>query len=283
MRLPVSDLDVSFRLPDGHDDLAILEPGGASRSTSTERALDALCRLGTLSPTASPSGDQSQAVFNPSPWLCLTVTDFEFALLSLRGFLFGDTVRTLVRCTCSERMEMEFSIAPLLREAQPRTPSGVVPSSVRVGWYILPGKLISFRLPTVSDQIEALASSFPYAQLVQCCIERSIDAGQSDEAGRPDMQPGVRSTAAAERAMEAMAPTLSRPISGACAVCGASMTLQLHVPSLVLNEIHSSAVGVHSEIHAIAANYHWPEAAILALPQVRRQAYTEAIRNGGTL
>lgn len=276
MRLPVSGLDVSFRLPDGHDDLAILEAGGASRS-SIERALDALCRLAKLSPIPSPSGDQSQPTLNPSPWLSLTVTDFEYALLGLRRFLFGDTVRTLVRCTCSERMEMEFSIATLLREAHPRTSSRVMSSPNRAGWYILPGKLISFRLPTVSDQLEALASPFPYAELGRSCIEHAV------ESVHPGASLGVRSSPAAERAMEAMAPTISRPISGTCADCGASMTVQLHVPSLVLNELHASAAGVHSEIHAIAASYHWDESAILAIPQLRRQAYTEAIRNGGTL
>jgi hypothetical protein len=277
MRLPVSGLDVSFRLPDGYDDLAILEAGGASRSTSIERALDALCRLAKLSPTSSLSDNQAQPTVSPSPWLRVTVTDFEYALLGLRRFLFGDTVRTLVRCTCSERMEMEFSIANLLREAHPRTPIRVIPSPNRAGWYILPEKLVSFRLPTVSDQIEALASPFPCAQLERSCIEHTAESDQ------PGASPGVHSSSAAERAMESMAPTISRLISGVCADCGAGMTVQLHVPSLVLNELYSSAAGVHSEIHAIAANYHWDESAILALPQLRRHAYTEAIRNGGTL
>lgn len=277
MRLPVCGLDVSFRLPDGHDDLAILEAGGASRSTVLERALDVLYRLAKLSPANSSSGDHAQPTPNPSLWLSLTVTDFEFALLGLRRFLFGDTVRTLVRCTCSERMEMEFSIVALLREAHPRTPHRVLPSPSRAGWYILPEKSISFRLPTVSDQIEAIASRFPYAQLQQSCIEPTV------ESAHPDAYPGVRSTSAAERAMEAMAPAISRAISGVCADCGTDMTVQLHVPSLVLNELCASATGVHNEIHAIAANYHWHESAILALPQLRRQAYTEAIRNGDTL
>jgi hypothetical protein len=53
MRLPVSGLDVPFRLPDGHDDLAILESRSASRHAQDacnilERALDALARLTTL-------------------------------------------------------------------------------------------------------------------------------------------------------------------------------------------------------------------------------------------
>ena len=56
---------------------------------------------------------------------------------------------------------------------------------------------------------------------------------------------------------------------------------QLHVSSLVLDELRASAAGVHREIHAIAATYHWDESAILAMPQLRRQAYTDAIRQAG--
>jgi hypothetical protein len=267
MRLPVSGFDVNFRLPDGHDDLALLEAGGESRGTAIERALEALCRLAKLT-----HGIEAEPT--PFPWQSLTITDFEYALLGLRRFLFGDTVRCLFRCACSERMEIEFSIATLLREARPRTPRNVLPFTARAGWFALREKHITFRLPVVNDQLDALASPSPYAQLEQSCIEGAVDSA------RRDARPDARTAAIVERAMEAMAPTVSRPIAGRCAACGEGMSLQLHVPSLVLDELRASAAGVHSEIHAIAATYHWQESAILALPQLRRQAYTEAIRHG---
>jgi hypothetical protein len=269
MRLPVSDLDVSFHLPDGHDDLAILEAGGEGRRSVLEEALEALCRLATF----------KHSTETRSIWMELTVTDFEHALLGLRRFLFGDAVHCLVRCRCSERMEMELSIGALLREASPHTPRHVLPSDSREGWYRFSGKDITFRLPSVADQIEALASSLPYALLKERCIERI--SGVAEE--KDPQLPHTRSTGVAERAMEAMAPTVSRPVTGVCAACGTSMTLQLHVPSLVLRELRTSSASIHSEIHVIAATYHWQESAILALPQLRRQAYTEAIRNGGAL
>ncbi len=271
MRLPVSGLDVSFRLPDGHDDLAILEARGESRGSVISRAVDVLCRLAHIQGTETST--EAEPTLTASPWLFLTITDFECALLELRRFLFGDTVRCLFRCTCSERMEIEFSIATLLREAQPRTPKRVLPSAARTGWLTLPEKHIHFRLPVVKDQLDALASPSPYAHLEQCCIEPLLESSR----------PNTRTSVIVERAMEAMAPPVSRPITGVCAACGADVTLQLHVPSLVLDELCASATGVHREIHAIAATYHWQESAILALPQTRRQAYTEAIRNGGTL
>jgi hypothetical protein len=272
MRLPVSCLNVSFRLPDGHDDLAIIEAGEESRGAVIKRALDALCRLAKLT-----HGNEAEPTPNPSPWLFLTITDFEYALLGLRRFLFGDAVRCLFRCACSERMEIEFSVSTLLHQVHPRTPNRVLPSATRSGWLTLPEKHVTFRLPVLKDQLDALESTSPYAQLEQRCIELTV------ESAHPDARLSVRSTAIVERAMEAMAPTVSRPIAGACAACGASVTLQLHVPSLVLNELRASASGVHREVHTIAATYHWQESLILALPQIRRQAYTEAIRSGGAL
>ena len=294
MRLPVSGLDVTFRLPDGHDDLAILEAGDTTSSGSAagrgrtdtrsseaqaiilERALDALQRLARLTPSEATSSN------NPapgSPWHDLTITDFETSLLGLRRFLFGDTVSSTVRCTCSERMEIEFSIAHLLREAHPRTPDRVHPSTNRPGWFELHHKhkqqetQTIFRLPTVADQLLALRSPNPYGLLAQRCIE--------EQRGIESLHPDSRTSASIERAMEAMTPAISRPITGPCAACGATLNPQLHVPSFVLDELCGSAAGVHSEIHAIAATYHWDESAILAMPQLRRQAYTDAIRQAG--
>jgi hypothetical protein len=283
MRLPISGLDVSFRLPNGHDDLAILEAGiGASgnnradprgseaQAAILECALEALSRLTKL---RAPAGESSDTTTNEFDWPSLTITDFEFALLGLRCFLFGDTVRCIVRCACSERLEIDFSIAHLLREAHPRTPSRIQPSIARPGWFELhhkhrqPDASTIFRLPTVADQLLALRSPNPYALLEQRCIET----------GNPDR----RAAASAEHAMQSMCPAVSRPIDGVCAACGATLNLQLHVSSLVLDELRASAAGTHREIHAIAATYHWDESAILAMPQLRRLAYTDAIRQAG--
>lgn len=282
MRLPISGFEVSFRLPNGHDDLAILEAGNASRNnraesrsseaqaTILECALDALTRLAKLSP---PSDDASSVTTSTPIWRTLTVTDFEFALLGLRSFLFGDTVRCIVRCACTERMEIDFSIADLLREAHPGKPNHIQPTTKRAGWFevrhknAVPETKTIFRLPTVEDQLLALRSMMPYEFLAERCIEsRGADK---------------RGLASAEHAMESMSPTVSRPIDGVCAACGAPLNPQLHVASLVLDELRASAAGMHREIHAIAATYHWEESTILAMPQIRRMAYSEAIRQAG--
>lgn len=311
MRLPVSGHEITFRLPDGYDDLAILEfsvPTSAREARNThpqgsfptreaqglliERALHTLQRLTTLEspPVPLPASTPSlaaQTVRN-DPWSSLTVTDFETALLSLRRFLFGDTVLCFLRCACSERMEIEFSIADLLHQAQPRTPRRVLPSPTRHGWFELRDKPssearklhtgevqtqgdperqpISFRLPTIIDQLAALRSPDPLGLLKDRCIDAPSLGNRT----------GSR---ALERVMETMSPAVSRPIDARCAACNASLTPQLHVPSLVLEELRASASAVHGEIHALAATYHWEESTILAMPQLRRRAYNEAIHN----
>jgi hypothetical protein len=293
MRLPISGFGVSFRLPDGRDELAILEAGrAANRSREDEEAqaailegaLDALARLAELTSGSSEGAVASlTSTSSAVSWAHLTITDFEAALLGLRRFLFGDSVLSVVRCACTERMEIEFSISHLLGDAQPRIPRRrVTPSVSRPNWFelhtrqqvhnqtrrhadnLLQG---SFRLPTVSDQILALRSPYPYAFLKQQCIEAP---------------PSVhRSSLSIERAMEAMSPAISRSIEGVCAACGATLSAQLHVPSLVLHELRASAAHIYREVHTIATAYHWEEAAILDIPQLRRQAYADSIRQAG--
>jgi hypothetical protein len=256
VELPVSGFEVLFRAPDGSDDLAILEAAGGI----VERALAVLPRLATISGHAGEGRH----------WTGLTVTDFEAALLGLRQFLFGDTVACVFRCTsgrCAERIEPEFSIAAFLDAAMPRVPRGVERSPERAGWFRLASNgegEVWFRLPTVEDQVKVLGQPQARTLLARRCIEAKTR--------------NVRGLARVERAMEAMAPPVSRPVAGSCPECGEWLTMPLHVPRLVMEELRMSAAGVHGEIHAIAQTYHWDEATILAMPQTRRQAYAETIR-----
>ncbi|MGA3070004.1 MAG: hypothetical protein ABSD43_07280 [Terracidiphilus sp.] len=257
MRLPVSGLGVGFHAPDGNDDLAILEAAGSA----VERALAVLPRLVQAPEMAS------DAVESRGPWAALTVTDFETALLGLRRFLFGDTIACLFRDRshkCGAPMELEFSIAAFLGEASPRMPRGVRRSEEDPRWFHLPGDAALFRLPTVEDQLQVLDEPRAATLLARRCVK--------------SLRPGTRALARAERAMEAMAPLVSRPLAGSCPECGETVTMPLNVPRLVMDELRARAAGVHEEIHVIAAAYHWAEAAILAMPQSRRRAYAETIR-----
>jgi hypothetical protein len=52
----------------------------------------------------------------------------------------------------------------------------------------------------------------------------------------------------------------------------------LDVPRLVMEELRLAASSVYRELDMIAAEYHWEEATILAMPQKRRRACAELIR-----
>jgi hypothetical protein len=265
MKLPVSGLELRFQAPDGNDDLAILEASG----DLLERALVVLWRLALVKEhedaAKAPAG--LFAARPPDFWAGLTVTDFETALLGLRQFLFGDKVACVFRDRsheCGVRMELEFSITVFLDEARPHSPRGVRPGD-DAGWFALPGddgRDVRFRLPTVEDQLRAMSSADGAALLAQRCI----DAAKARERRR------------AEKAMEEMAPAVSRPLAGSCPECGESLTMMLHVPRLVMDQLENQAAGIHEETDAIAAAYHWDEASILAMPQQRRRTYAETIR-----
>jgi len=264
MQLPVSGLEVRFRAPDGNDDLAILEAAGEA----VERALAVLSQLARVDEQATgalpiPHGGDAF-------WRALTITDFETACLGLRRFLFGDTVSCMFRDNshgCGERMELQFSITAFLDESKPGEPRGVRRSEEDAQWFWLTGSAesaVRFRLPSVEDQLQVLGKP----QAASILARRCIDDGKS----------GARALARAERAMEALAPLVSRPLAGICPGCGEQVTVPLNVPRLLMDELQVSAAPVLDEIHLIAATYHWDEASILAMPRRRRGAYAEAIR-----
>ena len=261
MKLPVSGLELRFQAPDGNDDLAILEASG----DLLERALVVLSRLAFVKEESAAATPYE--VRTPHYWATLTVTDFETALLGLRQFLFGDKVACVFRDpshACGVRMELEFSISAFLDEARPRSPRGVRPAA-DARWFLLPAEDagdVRFRLPTVEDQFLATRSADGASLLARRCIDAA----------------NTRDRRRAERAMEEMAPAVSRPLAGNCPECGESLTMMLHVPRLVMDQLEDQAAGIHAETDAIAATYHWDEASILALPQRRRRAYADTIR-----
>jgi hypothetical protein len=261
IELPVSGLKICFRAPDGNDDLAILEAAG----TAVERGLAILPRLAEV---AGPF-DRSRPGGTQEFWGALTVTDFETALLGLRRFLFGDTVACLFRDNshpCGERMDLEFSITAFLGDTRPTAQRGVERVADDPRWFRLSGatdKKLRFRLPSVQDQLAVLDEPQAESLLARRCI----DTGKLN----------ARTVARAEHVMEAMAPPVSRPLTGKCPGCGEPVTVSLHVARLVMDELQRSAAGAHEQIDVIAAAYHWNETDILAMPQRRRRAYAELI------
>jgi hypothetical protein len=253
MQLPVSGMALSLRSPDGCDDLAILE----ARGPAVARALAVLPRLAQLVPGATGHTPE---------WESMTVTDFEVALLALRERLFGQSIACALDCSqpeCGQRVEMEFRVEDFVNSVRPHRPRDVQ-DDARPGWFRLEDTEVVFRLPTVGDQAAVAGSARAGRDLEELCIK----------------PPGLlaRLRARVERAMEQLAPEVSRPIAGQCPHCGQGLSALLYVPVLVLDELRRAAVGIYEEVHLIASAYHWSEDSILALPRARRWGYAERVR-----
>jgi hypothetical protein len=243
IRLPVSGIQVPEREPDGLAEMLLHEAAGGPLAA----AFALVARL---------YGEEIDA---PG----LTVTDFEFLLLHLRAARLGQTMTLGFTCPhCRALDEVSFRIGDYVAGARPRPVPGVAPDGERAGWFVLDGA--AFRLPTAGDQAQAASHPRPGTYLATMCM---------DETARSR---GHRRRV--ERAMEAMAPALSREIAGECAECHQSVRAQLWVVPLVVSELKRAAGAVHDEVDLIARAYHWPESLILALPQPRRRAYAERIR-----
>ena len=242
VRLPVSGLEAAPRPPTGSDELVVREMSGPP----VARAIALARRLA-----------------GPGDWADLTVTDFEMLMLAIRVQAQGEAVDLGLTCPgCRARVEIGFRIPDFASVPTPRRPASVTPDADRPGWFRL-GET-RFRLPTAGDQ----AAVAERADAVKALIARCFDPPK----------PPPKDRMRIERAMAAMAPEISRPITGQCPECGRAVEAPLHVTRLVIAEIIRDAAGLHDEVDLIAQAYHWPEADILALPRVRRRSYAERIR-----
>jgi hypothetical protein len=173
LTLPVSGAAVTLRSPTGTDDMLLAEaPGGP-----VEVGLALLARLcgETLDPPR------------------LVITDFEYLLLQLRAFRFGQAMALGFVCPhCRELAEISFRLADYLADARPRAVAGVMPDPSRQGWFSLDGA--GFRLPIAGDQaaVAGVAPRHAQTRLVERCLDETARA-------RPHR-------ARVERAMQAMAP-----------------------------------------------------------------------------
>jgi hypothetical protein len=244
VRLPVSGLEIALRKPDGLDDMLVRETLGSP----IEVGLALVERL-----AGGPDRD----------WTSLVITDFEFLLLSVRAARFGQQLSLAFACPhCRELAEVRFRVSDFLESIKPRAVPGVAPNPDRPGWFCLDG--LAFRLPTVGDLIAVAVLGRPATRLVALCMDETAQ------------QRGYR--ARVERAMAAMAPELSRPISDACPSCGAAVQASLSVTRIVVSEMRRAAADLHDEVDLLARAYHWSQADILSLPQDRRHAYAERVR-----
>jgi hypothetical protein len=243
-RLPVSGRVIEFRVRAGWDDLLLLE-----QRDETEAAIQLVSRLGV---------DEEG---RPIDAASLTVTDVEAALLEVRRTVFGDSVRTDARCLaaeCGARVDVSFEISDYLAFHRARHPRGVEPDS-EAGWFRLPDSDASFRLPTAGDLRSLRSNADAATGLAGLCI-------------RPEGL-ATRKLARIEHAIAAMAPSLSDSVRGSCPECGHTLEMYFDVFRFVIAELRGQAMYLFADVHVLASQYHWTEAAILDMPVNRRMQY----------
>jgi hypothetical protein len=243
-----SGIEISLREPGGAEDLMLYE---AARC-DTRLALELLGRL------ASPPADYSR----------LCITDFEAVLLTLRRSLFGDSVVAETVCpmrACRARVDVSFRVGKYLGHHRPRVPRGVDVEGD--GWFRCTGEDLRFRLPVAADALSASSAPDPEAELLQRCVEPAPVSRR------------VRDRV--ERAMQALAPSLSHIVKGTCPHCQSAIEAYFDVQTFVLRELRIRAISVLRDIHLLAARYHWAEEQILALPGTRRLQYAAMIAEAG--
>ena len=247
--LPVCGKAFGLKPPDGSSEMLVLETAGSDIAVGL-----ALLTTLTLDDDA-PTSETSLAA--------LCITDFEYLMLSLRRAWRGPRIVLGLDCDyCRESSECALDIDELLRDAVPKAATGVHPHPDRQGWFMLDGG--AFRLPVVGDQIMVAERARPARALAELCL---------DDAAR---RKGLR--ARIERAMECMAPEISRVIRGLCPACERPIEADFPVAATVMAEIRQSLTSLYDDIDLIARVYHWPQAEILSLPHDRRRAYVGRIR-----
>ncbi|MET7324902.1 hypothetical protein [Streptomyces sp. NPDC005549] len=262
-RTPVLGLSVRWRQSTGHDDLLLVEERSG---LSTAVAL-----IGRRAGTGHVDGEDPGAVRPVGEGLdgegldarSLPVGDVDMLVADLRRERLGDRLVAEASCAhCAARIDIDFSLTDHLRHHRPRPARSAVPAD-EPGWWRLRHARTWFRLPTAGDVLTAGAGREGHRALVEACVRGDRSAG------------AVR---AAERAMASLGPTLRGDAEGTCPECSASVSLDLDVRELCLEELVFLASGVLDEVHLLASAYHWQERDILDLPSSRRIHYAERVR-----
>ena len=250
LRLPVSGLAVTLRQLAGAEDILLLE----ATAFDTSLALALLYGI-----AQSANGERVE-------WDMLSVTDLDAMLLLTRQAIFGDSIRADAACPawgCGAPIEVSFRVSEYLAHHKPRKVRGVEPKE-ETGWFRFRDVPVEFRLPSGADRVAIAPHSHPEGELIRRCVRPA------------DLSAKVLKRV--EKAMEAIAPSLSNNLQGKCAECGAVVEIFFDPQQFTLRELRHQAVFIYEDIHLLAMYYQWSEAEILALPRQRRIHYAEMIR-----
>jgi hypothetical protein len=241
--------DFAFRAVDGALEAALAE---AVLDTNVPRAVTSALAAALVEVGGVPATDDVVRD--------LAVGDRQFLMRQLSVHLGCSQVWLKAACdACGESFDFPVSQAELpVKDAGDGFP------------FAAAGRL-RVRVPTGADQ-EAIAGIADDALAMHALFARCRVEGPEN--------PADDEIAAAEAALEAASPEVALAALARCPACDASNRIYVD-PYL---GIRSHGDELFEEVYRIAANCHWSEAEILALPRARRHLYLRLIdRSRGLL
>ncbi len=279
--LPVSQVPVAFRSPDGRDELLLAE--GATNLTYWRVEM-----VRRLAPPVDP-------LMN---WGNLPYPDVDSALLGWRRALRGDQFVVEIQCShCSAWGDVPLSVSQYLATKRPiraRRMQRLELSLAEDGWWTW--KQLRFRIPTANAVVDACQMAENGGDVIRCLAAFCIDSASKAEplvsrascnppspeassSGSSDTAlPRASISAALNRLLEKIAPPLSGLIQGACPNCRAVVAGWFDPGAFVLSELQERVAGIFEDIHLLAHAYGWSENVILDLPSRRRALYASHIK-----
>jgi hypothetical protein len=183
------------------------------------------------------------------------------ALLALRTRLFGAPWRLRAACPAC-RTDCEFtadsaalaaSLVPVADAAPPRIANG--------------SGEVTLRLPTLSD-LEHLAAAPDSAAAAEWLLARCLGEMTSPP-------PAPETLVRIETELERCDPGAVVAFALDCPGCGHGWQAVIDIAPALWAEVQAAAERSLLEVDALAREYGWSEADVLALPQTRRAAYLQ--------
>jgi uncharacterized protein (UPF0212 family) len=199
----------------------------------------------------------------------LSIGQRDAHLLSLREWLFGPTLVSLVNCpNCGERLELNFNVAEIRVPVADQPPDSMS--------LIVAGYEVQFRHPNSLD-LNAVTRCQDVESGRKLLLERCLlRAATNDLTKSVDELPQEVIASVVERMAEAD-PQADVQLALSCPQCSHGWRAAFDILSFFWSEVNVWASRILREVHALASAYGWREADILMMTPWRRQMYLEMI------
>ncbi|MEI2579948.1 T4 family baseplate hub assembly chaperone [Scytonema sp. PRP1] len=202
----------------------------------------------------------------------LSIGQRDAYLLTLREWLFGSQIASLVTCSnCGDRLELTFSVEDI------RVPQDIILQvlSLDVADY-----QVQFRLPNSLD-LMAIPTRYTHNQNIlavrRFLLERCLLKVESNSSEQPVSELPAEVMEAVVAQMAEADPQADVQLALCCPACKHKWQAIFDIVSFVWSEINAWAYRILREVHTLALAYGWREADILAMSPQRRQFYLEMV------